>query len=86
VDSAILIPQKSTYEIQGKKFVYKVLENGKVTGTEIKTMENTGGKFYVVLEGLKAGDRIVFEGVAGLREGALIQPIEINADSVLLQE
>jgi len=78
IDSAILIPQKSTYEIQGKTFVYKVANNNTVTSAEIKTLENTGGQFYVVRDGLKAGDKIVLEGVAGLREGAPIIPKEVK--------
>lgn len=78
IDSAILIPQKSTYEIQGKRFVYKVTNDNTVTSAEIKTLENTGGQFYVVQDGLKSGDKIVLEGVAGLREGAPIVPKEVK--------
>lgn len=78
IDSAILIPQKSTYEIQGKKFVYKVANDNTVTSAEIKTLENTGGQFFVVQDGLKPGDKIVLEGVAGLREGAPIVPKEVK--------
>ncbi len=82
VDSAILIPQKSTYEIQGKKFVYVVADSGKVKSVEIKIRNDSGGQYFVVEEGLKAGDKIVLEGVASLREGAAIKPREVNTDSV----
>jgi membrane fusion protein (multidrug efflux system) len=86
IDSAILIPQKSTYEIQGKKFVYKVSDTNTVHSTEIKIMDNTGGQYYVVQDGLKAGDKIVLEGVAGLREGMPIVPTEIKASEVVATE
>ena len=82
VDSAILVPQKSTFEIQGKTFVYRLDQSGKVTSTEIKVMENSGGQFFVVREGLQPGQKVVLEGVATLREGATIKPREANVDSI----
>lgn len=85
VDSAILIPQKSTYEIQGKKFVYFVSDSGTVQSREIKIMNNSGGQFFVVKEGLKPGDKIVLEGVATLREGAAIKPVPVKSDSLYQQ-
>jgi membrane fusion protein (multidrug efflux system) len=86
VDSALLIPQKSTYELQGKKFVYKVDDKGIVRSVEIKVMESGNGQFFVVREGLKAGDLIVFEGVAGLREEAAIKQRPVSSDSIFNQE
>ena len=85
VDSAILVPQKSTYEIQGKLFVYLLGDSNKVRSVSITVMPNSGGQYYVVQQGLRAGDRIVVEGVASLREGAAILPRMINADSLYQQ-
>lgn len=85
VDSAILIPQKSTYEIQGKKFAYLLSDSGTVNSVEIKIRQNSGGQFYVVTEGLKPGDKIVLEGVATLREGIKIKPDAVNEDSLYKQ-
>lgn len=85
VDSAILVPQKSTYEIQGKTFVYLVSDSGTVQSVEIKILNNSGGQFFVVQEGLKPGDKIVLEGVATLREGAAVKPVPVNADSLYHQ-
>ncbi|HRP58126.1 efflux RND transporter periplasmic adaptor subunit, partial [Agriterribacter sp.] len=82
LDAAILVPQKSTYEIQGKKFVYLLDSAGTVKSVEIRIRENTGGQYFVVEEGLKPGDKIILEGVATLREGAPVIPREVNADSV----
>lgn len=86
LDSALLVPQKSTYEIQGKTFVYKVKEDETVGSVEIVTRANSGGQFFVAEEGLKAGDRIVIEGVTGLREGLLIKPRLVAADSLFQVE
>jgi len=82
VDSAILVPQKATYEIQGKLFVYRLIDSNKVRSAEIQVMPNSGGQYYVVRQGLHAGDRIVIEGVAALREGAIVKPRPVNADSL----
>ncbi|MDB5262650.1 MAG: efflux transporter periplasmic adaptor subunit [Adhaeribacter sp.] len=85
VDSALVVPQKATYEIQGKKFVYLVENNGTVRSQEVSVMQNDDGRFFVVQEGLQPGSQIVLEGVATLREGAPIKPKPANADSVYRQ-
>lgn len=82
LDHALLVPQRSTYEIQGKKFVFVVADSGKVKSTQINTRENSNGQVFVVEKGLKVGDVIVLEGVATLREGEKIKPVNANADSL----
>ena len=72
---AIMIPQAATTEIQDKKFVYVVGKDNKVTSTEIKVEAQSDGANYVVTDGLKAGDRIVVEGVQNLKNGQEIQPV-----------
>ena len=85
VDSALIIPQKATYEIQGKRFVYVVENTGTVRSAEIGIMESGNGQYFVVTSGLNPGDKIVLEGVASLREGAPIKPRTVDADSVYQQ-
>lgn len=83
IDSAIIIPQKVTYEIQGTKFVYVVGEDNTVSSRAIKVMDNNDGHFYVVTEGLTKGDKIVMEGLGTLRDGVTIKPVQItNTDSL----
>jgi membrane fusion protein, multidrug efflux system len=84
IDSALLVPQKATYEMQGKRFVYLVDANNTVKSTEIKALEGSNGQFFIVQEGLKPGDKIVLEGIDGLRDGAKIQPVTADADSIYL--
>jgi membrane fusion protein (multidrug efflux system) len=45
-------------------------------------MDNNDGRFYVVQQGLKPGDKIVVEGVGSLRENAPIKPREVKPDSL----
>jgi membrane fusion protein (multidrug efflux system) len=81
-ENSILIPQKSTTDLQGKKFVYVVDGQGVAKNTEVQIMEITKGNFYVVTKGLKAGDKIVLEGFQSLKDGVKIKPEEQSADSV----
>lgn len=74
-EQAIVIPQKATYEIQDKKFVYLVTDSSTVKSTPIEVYGLDNGKDYQVTEGLKAGDRLVVEGVGTLRDGTHIKPI-----------
>jgi len=82
IDNIILIPQKSTVDLQGKKFVYLLTDTGSVKNTEVQVMEITKGKFYVVTKGLKSGDKIVLEGFQSLKDGAKIKPEEQTHDAV----
>ncbi|RFZ90963.1 efflux RND transporter periplasmic adaptor subunit [Mucilaginibacter conchicola] len=74
VKEGILVPQKSTYELQGKRFVYVVDGAGKAKATEIKTMDAPSGQFFVVTDGLKGGETVVFDGLANMQDGMVIKP------------
>lgn len=74
-NNSIVIPQKATYEIQDKKFAYVVGSDSKVKNTEIKVFNLDDGRNYIVTSGLNAGDKIVIEGVATLRDGVEIKAI-----------
>ena len=79
IDSAIIIPQKATYELQNKHFVYVVENDNKVRNTEIEVLAGNLKDSYVVTNGLKAGDEIVIEGIATLQNGQLIKPKVVEA-------
>lgn len=67
----IVIPQGTTYEIQDKIYVYKVVD-GKAKSTEISVDKLNDGKTYIVRSGLQEGDVLVSEGVAMLKDGTPI--------------
>jgi len=75
LDGAVLVPQNATFEMQGRRFVYKVDEGGTVSSAAISVMDRTpSARHFVVAEGAVPGDRIVTEGLAGLSEGMKISP------------
>jgi len=82
IDSAIIIPQKTTYELQGKYFVYLVGTDNKVHNTEIQVYAGNLKDSYVVTDGLKVGDQIVLQGIASLRNDTEIKPKLVTLGSL----
>ena len=74
VSNAVLLPQKATFELQGKKFVYLLGSENKVKATEVIISESVNQDF-IVLNGLKEGEKYVVDGLIKLREGMEIQPM-----------
>ncbi len=67
VKNALIIPQKSTYEIQDKKYVFVVDKNNVVKSREIFiTGELTD--LYVIKSGLTVNDKILIEGVQKVKD------------------
>ena len=64
----LVIPQSATYEIQNKVYVWRVVD-GMAVSTIIDVTPIQNGKQYIVEKGLSAGDEIVIEGAAFIREG-----------------
>ncbi len=75
--NVIIIPQKATFEVQDKRFVYTLNDSNKTVTTPVQVQNVSDGKSFVVLSGLKPGDRVVTEGVGTkVREGMAIQPVD----------
>ncbi len=76
-DNVIIIPQKATFELQDKRFVYVVNDSNKVVSTPITIEASNDGKTFIVTSGLKAGQRIAVEGVGTrLQDGMTITPVD----------
>jgi membrane fusion protein (multidrug efflux system) len=84
IEDALMVPQKATFEIQDKTFVYlvdtdnKLRVKGFVPGARLS-------HFYVVDSGLQEGDRIIYEGIKDARDGMLIKTSNISSDSILIK-
>ncbi len=81
-NSAIVIPKKSTYEIQNKRFVFTVTDSNTIESTEVAVLSLSTKQLFVVDEGLSTGDVIVSSGTAQLDDGNRIKPTPVNADSL----
>ncbi len=67
VKNALIIPQKATYEIQDKKYVFVVDKNNVVRSRNIMVLGEMPD-LYVVENGLDEKDRILLEGVQKVKE------------------
>lgn len=74
IPRAVMVPQKSTFDIQGRLFVYVVDTEGKARAREIIPQVRLEDSF-VVAEGLDPEDRLVLEGIQKLEEGARVQAV-----------
>ncbi|SEG44298.1 efflux RND transporter periplasmic adaptor subunit [Flavobacterium urumqiense] len=65
--NALVIPQKATYEIQDKKYVFVVDKNNVVKSREI-TITGEMPDLYVVKSGITENEKILLEGVQKVKE------------------
>ena len=70
---ALLIPQRAVTEMQGSYQVAVVDSANKVAIRTVKPGERIGS-MWIVTEGLKAGERVVAEGVQKARPGMQVSP------------
>jgi membrane fusion protein (multidrug efflux system) len=75
IKDALLIPTSATFEMQEKLMAVTVGKDGIVKAVEIEILDLPSDGFYVVKKGLSAGDLIVTEGMAGLKDGTKIKPL-----------
>lgn len=80
-DSALLIPQSATYEIQNKQFVYQLFPGNKVVSTAITSTPTSDGQFVIVDNGLKQGDKIITDAY-NIKDSTVVQVKPANIDSI----
>lgn len=74
-EEAIALANSSIFEVEGKKYVFKV-ENGKAVKTEVQTGHKTNTK-TVILSGVTSGDKIIYNAdTEGLYDGIEVKQIE----------
>ena len=70
---ALLVPQRSVSEVQGKYMVAVVGADNKVDIRPVKAAERIDN-LWVILDGLKPGERVVVEGIQKVRPGMPVTP------------
>jgi membrane fusion protein (multidrug efflux system) len=68
---AMIIPQKTTFEVLDKKYVYVVDKNNKIQSREIKIAAELP-HLFIISEGLSTGDKILLEGLRLVKENQKI--------------
>ncbi len=75
--NALLVPQKSTFEIQEQLYVYVVDEGNTARARRIRPKLRLNDAF-VVASGLEATDHFVSEGAHKLRDGMTVQALPVD--------
>jgi membrane fusion protein (multidrug efflux system) len=77
--NAILVPQNAVqYDFDGSAYVMLAGADDKAVRRKVVT-SRTYGVYSVVTSGLKRGDRIIVQGLNGLRQGAPIKAVPSTA-------
>ena len=80
--NAMLIPQKATFEVLDKKFVFVLDENDAVQQREIVVGAELP-HLFVVEKGLSLKDKVLFEGIRMVRNGEKIHYEFEKPESIL---
>lgn len=76
---AILVPQNAVQrDIGGQAYVFLVGPGNKAIRRQVKA-DRTQGSDWVVTGGIKAGDKVITQGLANLKDGAAIRPVPATA-------
>jgi membrane fusion protein (multidrug efflux system) len=70
--NALVIPQRATFEILHKRFVFVVDEDHVVRQREI-VIQNELDDIFVIKSGLEMNDKIVLEGIRQVRDGEEVE-------------
>lgn len=82
LENALLIPQKATFEVLDKKYVFVVDEHNVVRSREI-AIAHEAPHLYVVERGLSEHDKILIDGLRKVRDGSEIAVEYQQPDQVL---
>lgn len=90
IHNAVIIPQKATYELQDKVYVFVVDKNNVVKSRNI-TIKNRLNDLYVVEDGVSESDRILLEGVQNVKDDdkiacKYVEPRNVIASLQLIKE
>jgi RND family efflux transporter MFP subunit len=77
--NALIIPQKATFEIQDRMYVY-VIDNQNRVKTKAITSKHRLPHYYIVDSGLGEDDKIIYEGIQNIKDGMIVKPqfVEMN--------
>jgi membrane fusion protein (multidrug efflux system) len=80
VKDGILLPQRCVSELQGIQRVFVVGSDNKVEERRVSVGPAMGSN-RLILEGLKAGEKVVYEGLQKVADGALVTPQTVSAET-----
>ena len=82
---SLLVPERAVTELQGKSFVWVIGPDNKAEQRKV-TVGQQIGENLLVLENLKAGERIVVEGLQKVRDGVVVRPMSAAQAAEAIQQ
>jgi len=79
-EGALLIPQRSVTDMQGKYLVAIVGADNKVSIRPVKVAERIGSE-WIIEDGLKAGEKVVVEGTQKVKPDMVVNPQPYDPDA-----
>lgn len=83
IKDGTLIPQRCVMETQGLFNVYVVSADKKIQTREV-TVGSKIGSLWLITEGLKPGEMVVFEGLQKVRDGVIVNPTIVDTKTTEL--
>ena len=84
VHNALVIPQKSTFEIQDRMFVYVVNKDNVAEMRSVQTKLRIP-HLYIMESGITANDKFIYEGIQDVREGMEVAPEFVSLQAIISQ-
>ncbi|QDH77933.1 efflux RND transporter periplasmic adaptor subunit [Echinicola soli] len=80
--NAMIIPQKTTFEVLDKRYVYVLDEGNRLHSREIKVAAEMP-HLYVIQDGLEENDKVLLEGLRLVRENDEIHPDIVSPEEAM---
>jgi membrane fusion protein, multidrug efflux system len=77
---ALLVPQSAVVSMQGRYLIAIVSDDNKVSIRPVTAGETVGSE-WVITGNIKAGDRVIAEGIQKVRDGMEVNPTQVAADT-----
>jgi membrane fusion protein (multidrug efflux system) len=74
IEDGIMIPQRCLTELQGRYNVMIINEENKIESRQVKVGPKNKD-FWIITEGLKVGEKVVYEGLQKIKEGGMVIPV-----------
>lgn len=75
--NALVVPQRAVTDVQGRSFIAVVDADNKISIRPVVPGERLGSQ-WVIKGNVKAGDRVVAEGIQKVRDGARVTPVPLR--------
>jgi membrane fusion protein, multidrug efflux system len=82
IENALVIPQKATFEVLDKKFVYIVDQKGAVQQREIEIIKEVP-HLFIIKSGITEQDKILLEGLGKVNKGQVIKTTVQSPEDVM---